>query len=79
MLSLECDSGKPSWWEKIKETALVEKWKQESLDQQEDEYRIRQLTDRVANTPPFHPLADMRFSPFEGRQRVSRVAWLRVY
>lgn len=38
---------KPNWWEKVKDPALVEKWKQEALDQQKDEYRIRRLTERM--------------------------------
>ena len=41
---------KPNWWEKIKDPALVEKWTQEVLDQQKDEYRIRQLTRKMVNT-----------------------------
>ena len=40
---------KPNWWEKIKDPALVEKWKQEALDQQKNEYRIRQLTERMVS------------------------------
>jgi len=42
---------KPDWWEKIKDPSLVEKWTQEALDQQRGEYRIRQLTRRMVNTP----------------------------
>ena len=38
---------KPNWWEKIKDPALVEKWKQEALDQQKDEYHFRKLTERM--------------------------------
>lgn len=38
---------KPNWWEKIKDSAPVEKWKQEALDQQEGEYRIRRLTKKM--------------------------------
>ena len=35
---------KPNWWEKIKDPALVEKWTQEALDQQEDEPRFGRLS-----------------------------------
>ena len=42
---------KHNWWEKIKDPALVEKWTQEALNQQRGEYRIRQLTRRMVNTP----------------------------
>jgi len=42
---------KPNWWEKIKDPALVEKWTQEALGQQKDEYRIRQLTERMVTIP----------------------------
>ena len=41
---------------KIKDPALVEKWKPESLDQLEGEYRVRRLTKRMVNTPHFRPL-----------------------
>ena len=47
---------KPNWWEKIKDPALVEKWKQEALDQQEAEHRIRRLTKRAVNIPRHLPL-----------------------
>ena len=47
---------KPNWWEKIKDPALVEKWKQEALAQQEDEYRIRQLTKGMVTTSQLCPL-----------------------
>ena len=40
---------KPNWWEKINDPALVEKWKQEALDQQKDE--IRQLTKTMVAIP----------------------------
>ena len=40
---------KHNWWGKIKDSALVEKWTQEALDQQKDEYRIRQLTRKVVD------------------------------
>ena len=30
---------------------LVDKWRQEALDQQKDEYRIQQLTKRMATMP----------------------------
>jgi len=49
---------KPNWWENIRDPALVEGWKQEVLDQQEGEYRIRQLTKRMAST--HHHLASAR-------------------
>jgi len=42
---------KPDWWEKIKDPALVEKWKREALNQQKDEYRIRRLTKRMVAIP----------------------------
>ena len=41
---------KPNWWEKIKDPALAEKWKQEALDQQKGEYRIWKLTERMVTT-----------------------------
>ena len=47
---------KPNWWEKIKDPVLVEKWKQEALDQQEQEYRIRRLTKRAVNILRHLPL-----------------------
>ena len=40
---------KPNWWEKINDPTLVEKWKQEALDQQKDE--IRQLTKTMVAIP----------------------------
>jgi len=49
---------KPNWWEKIKDPALVEKWKQEAFDQQEGELRFRQLTKRMVSTP--HHLSSTR-------------------
>ena len=48
---------KPNWWEKIKDPALVEKWTLEALDQQKDEYRIRQLTRRMVIIPTSFALA----------------------
>ena len=42
---------KPQWWEKIKDTALVEKWTQEALDQQKGAHRIRQLTKGMVIIP----------------------------
>ena len=48
---------KPNWWEKIKDPALVEKWTLEALDQQKDEYRIRQLTRRMVIIPTSFTLA----------------------
>jgi hypothetical protein len=38
---------KPNWWEKINDPALVAKWTQEALDQQKDELKYRQLTERM--------------------------------
>ena len=46
---------KPNWWEKIKDPALAEKWRREALDQQEDEHHIHRLTEKMVNTPHFHP------------------------
>ena len=37
----------PNWWDKIKDPAFVKKWSQESLDQQKDEPRIWQLTEKM--------------------------------
>ena len=48
---------KPDWWEKIKDPALVEKWTREALDQQKNEYRIRQLTRRMVITSTSFTLA----------------------
>ena len=48
---------KPNWWEKIKDPALVEKWTLEALNQQKDEYRIRQLTRRMVITSTSFTLA----------------------
>ena len=69
---------KPNWWEKIKDPALVEKWKQEALDQQEGEYRIRQLTERMVTTADSFTLHNMGLTSFEDRLCVPRVAWVRV-
>ena len=47
---------KPNWWEKIKDSALVEKWTQEALDRQKAEPRFRQLTKTmVTKTKGFAP------------------------
>ena len=57
---------KLNWWEKIRDPALVEKWKQEALDQQEGEYRTRQLTKRMVNAPHFRPsICDSTFSKID--------------
>ena len=42
---------KPNWWEKIKDPALIEKWTQETLDEQKSERRIRQLTKGMVIIP----------------------------
>ena len=57
---------KPNWWEKIKDPALVEEWKQEALDQQKGEYRIRQLTERMVTTAKIFALFNMGLTSFEG-------------
>jgi len=68
---------KPNWWEKIKDPALVEKWKQEALDQQKGEYRIRQLTESMVTTAKKFRV-NMGLTLFEDRLCVPRVAWVRV-
>ncbi|KAF9789748.1 hypothetical protein BJ322DRAFT_1203235 [Thelephora terrestris] len=40
---------KPNWWEQIKDRSLVKKWMREAVDQQKNEYRIRQLTLKMVN------------------------------
>ena len=40
---------RPNWREKIKDPALVKKWKQEVLDQQEAECPVRRLAKRAVN------------------------------
>ena len=57
---------KPNWWEKIKDPALVEEWKQEALDQQKGECRIRQLTERMVTTAKSFALFNMGLTSFEG-------------
>lgn len=44
----------PDWWEKIENPVLVEKWKRQVLNSQEDIiYRIRRLTERMVNASRF--------------------------
>ncbi|KAF9789747.1 hypothetical protein BJ322DRAFT_554021 [Thelephora terrestris] len=40
---------KPNWWEQIKDPVLVRKWMREAVDQQRNEYRIRQLRWKMVN------------------------------
>jgi len=68
---------KPNWWEKIKDPALVEKWKQEAWDQQKGEYRIRQLTESMVTTAKKFRV-NMGLTLFEDRLCFPRVAWVRV-
>ena len=63
----------PNWWEKIKDPAFVKKWSREALDQQKNEFRIRQLTEKMVPMSSSF-LSGVGLTSFEGQLCVPRAA-----